>query len=318
MVDVAMAAPPRLRWAELPEPVRAAAESALGAVVTSDAPQAGGFSPGLASRLLLADGRRVFAKAINTARNPRSPGLYRREIEVMSALPGSVPAPRLRWSFDDGDWVMLVLDDVEGTMPVQPWDRRQFARVLAALEVLSDALTPAPITAMSIVDDLADNFRSWQTISADEDLTGRLDPWARANLARLVELESGWAAAAAGETLCHADLRADNLLLTADGADGAVMVVDWPYAVTAAPFVDALLFLPSVAATSSIDPQQAWTGFRPARAADPDAVNAVLAAVAGDFLYQSMLPTPPNLPTLRAHQREKGAAALAWLQARVS
>jgi hypothetical protein len=229
----------------------------------------------------------VFAKAINAGRNPRSPGLYRREIEVMASLPESVPAPRLRFSYDDGDWVMLVLDDVEGTMPTQPWEPGQFARVLTALEQLSQTLTPAPIAAMSIVDDLAENFRSWHTIAADPALTGRLDAWAKTTLPRLVELESGWAAAAAGETLCHADLRADNLLLT---ADGGVMVVDWPYAVTGAPWVDALLFLPSVAATSSIDPEQAWAGFTPARDADPDAVNAVLAAVAGDFLYQSMLP----------------------------
>jgi hypothetical protein len=91
--------------------------------------------------------------------------------------------------------------------------------------------------------------------------------------------------------------------------------VDWPYAVTGAPWVDALLFLPSVAATSSIDPEQAWTTFGPAWGADP---NAVLAAVAADFLYQSMLPAPANLPTLRAHQHEKGAAALAWLRGRIS
>ncbi|MEV6871646.1 hypothetical protein [Amycolatopsis sp. NPDC051128] len=82
--------------------------------------------------------------------------------------------------------------------------------------------------------------------------------------------------------------------------------------------MDALLFLPSVAATSSIDPEQAWTSFRPAAGADPDAVNAVLAAAAGDFLYQSMLPGPPNLPTLRAHQHEKGTAALTWLRSRIS
>jgi aminoglycoside phosphotransferase (APT) family kinase protein len=168
----------------------------------------------------------VFAKAISAERNPCSPGLYRREIEVMTALPKSVPAPRLRWSYDDGDWVMLILDDVEGTMPAEPWDPAQFGRVLDALAQLSDALTPAPIPAMSIVDDLAENFRSWHTIAADPALTSRLAPWATTNLGRLVELESGWAAAAHGETLCHADLRADNLLLTADG----VMVVDWPYA----------------------------------------------------------------------------------------
>ncbi|MBN9747799.1 aminoglycoside phosphotransferase [Amycolatopsis sp. A1MSW2902] len=307
-------APTRLRWIDLPETVRAAAESALGAAVASDLTQVGGFSPGLASRLVLDDGRRVFAKAINTARNPRSPGLYRREIEVMAALPESAPAPRLRWSYDDGDWVMLVLDDVDGAMPGQPWNPAEFGRVLAALEQLSDTLTPAPIAAMSIVDDLAENFRSWHTIAADPVLLGQLDPWARANLERLVELESGWAAAADGDTLVHADLRADNLLLTAD----AVMVVDWPYAVAAARWIDALLFLPSVAASSSIDPEQAWRSFRPARGADPDGVNAVLAAVAGDFLCQSLLPAPANLPTLRAHQHEKGTAALNWLRARIS
>jgi hypothetical protein len=313
-VNVATTAPPRLRWSDLPEQVRAAAEAEIGASVVSDHPQSGGFSPGLASRLVLGNGSRVFAKAINAARNPRSPGLYRREIEVMAALPESVPAPRLRWSYDDGDWVLLILDDVEGTMPVQPWDSGEFARVLAALEQLSDTLTPAPIAAMSIVDDLAENFRSWHTIAADPALTGRVDAWAQTSLPALVELESGWAAAAEGETLLHADLRADNVLLT---ADDRVMVVDWPYAVAGAAWIDALLFLPSVAATSNIDPEQAWTSFRPARGADPDAVNAVLAAVAGDFLYQSMLPAPANLPTLRAHQREKGTAALTWLRARI-
>lgn len=47
--------------------------------------------------------------------------------------------------------------------------------------------------------------------------------------------------------------------------------------------MDALLFLPSVAATSPIDPEDAWTSFRPTHNADPGEVNAVLAAVAGDF-----------------------------------
>lgn len=96
------------------------------------------------------------------------------------------------------------------------------------------------------------------------------------------------------------------------------MVVDWPYAVSGAGWVDALLFLPSVAATSSIDLDAVWHGYRPARAAAADAVNAVLAAVAGDFLYQSLLPAPTNLPRLRSHQRAKGLAALGWLRSRIS
>jgi hypothetical protein len=209
----------------------------------------------------LADGRRVFAKAISAGQNPRSPGLYRREIKVMASLPVSVPAPRLRWSYD-----------------------------------------------------LAENFRSWHTIAVDPQLTARLDEWARVNLTRLVTLESRWVSAARGDTLLHADLRADNILLT----DDSVMVVDWPYAVAGAPWVDGLLFLSSVAATGAVDPELAWRGFRPAHAADPDQVNSVLAAVAGDFLYQSLLPAPANLPTLRAHQHAKGMAAVTWLRRRIS
>lgn len=308
-------APPRLHWNDLPEQVRAAAEKEIGAAVVREYPQRGGFSPGLASRLVFNNGLHVFAKAINAERNPRSPSLYRREIEVMAALPESVPAPRLRWRYDDGDWVLLLLDDIDGTMPAEPWDSGQLTRVLTALEKLSDTLTPAPITAMSIVDDLADNFQSWHAIAADASLTEQLDPRTQAALPELMKLESGWAAAAEGQTLLHADLRADNMLLT---DDDQVMMVDWPYAVTGAPWVDALLFLPSVAATSHIDPELAWRTFRPARDAKPAAVNAVLAAIAGDFLHQSMLPAPANLPTLRAHQREKGTAALKWLLARIS
>jgi hypothetical protein len=55
-------------------------------------------------------------------------------------------------------------------------------------------------TAISILDDLAGNFLSWHPIAADPALTGRLTPWAVTNLQKLVELESGWAAPAAGET----------------------------------------------------------------------------------------------------------------------
>lgn len=305
----------RLRWAEVPGQVRAAAESALGAAVTADAPQAGGFSPGLASRLMLADGRRVFAKAISGGQNPRSPGLYRREIEVARALPARVPAPRLRWSYDDGDWVMLVFDDVDGVMPATPWRQEEFSRVMAALERLAEVLTPAPAGAVPVAGDLAENFRSWHVIAADPALAGRLGGWERANLPRLADLESRWQDAAQGETLLHADLRADNLLLT---PDGGVMVVDWPYAVAGAAWADALLFLISAGADGGADPAGAWESFGPARSADPAAADAVLAAAAGDFTLQSLLPPPPNLPSLRGHQRCKAAAATGWLRSRVS
>ncbi|PRX00697.1 UNVERIFIED_ORG: phosphotransferase family enzyme, partial [Actinomadura viridilutea] len=117
-----------------------------------------------------------------------------------------------------------------------------------------------------------------------------------------------------GNTLSHTDLRADNILITA----GGVKVVDWAYAVASAPWTDLLLMLPSVAASSGIDPEPIWHAFPRSRDVPDDQANAVLAALAGDFLTQSLLPAPPNIPGLRQHQRAKGEAALRWLRTRLT
>jgi hypothetical protein len=88
----------RLGWRETPARVRAAIRSWLGAEVVDARSQPGGFSPGLAARLRLADGRRVFVKAIGAERTPLGPSSYRAEARITAALPPSVPAPRLLWS----------------------------------------------------------------------------------------------------------------------------------------------------------------------------------------------------------------------------
>ena len=52
--------------------------------------------------------------------------------------------------------------------------------------------------------------------------------------------------------------------------------------------------------------------------ADPDRVNAALAAVAGYFTHSALLPPPPGLPTVREFQRAQGVPARAWLRDRLS
>lgn len=303
----------RLLWRQLPALVRSTAEAALGSTVAEEASQSGGFSPGLASRLVLADGRRVFAKAISPDRDPLAPDLFRREAQVMAAMPESVPAPALLWAYDDGHWVMLILEDVDGQMPHEPWRPDELRRVMWALAELTEYATPCPLAVPSVTDDLADNFGAWRALVDQPQDQPRLDPWAADHLDLLAHLESGWADAASGDTLVHADLRADNLIVTAE----RVVVIDWPYAVAGAAWLDALFFLPSVAATTpGLDPQAVWASYGPAQFADSDAVDAVLAALAGDWIRQSLRPAPPNLPTLRAHQAAKGAATLAWLRSR--
>ena len=151
----------------------------------------------------------------------------------------------------------------------------------------------------------------WRKLAGGPPESG-IPAWAAANLDRLAELESGWSAAVAGDTLLHLDLRADNLLLT----DDRVFVVDWPHACTGAAWVDLLVMLPSVLMQGG-DADRCWQRYPAARDADADCVNAVLAALAGYFTSHSLLPPPPGLPRLRAFQRAQGEVAVDWLASRL-
>ena len=50
--------------------------------------------------------------------------------------------------------------------------------------------------------------------------------------------------------------------------------------------------------------------------ADPDAVTATVAALAGYFTRTALLPPPPGLPTLREFADAQGKVALACLRKR--
>jgi Phosphotransferase enzyme family len=302
----------RLGLDEVPERVRRAIEEILGAPVVRAHSQPGGFSPGLAARVVLADGRRAFAKAVGSERNPDAPGMHRREAAVLAALPADLPVPRLLGSYDDGDWVALVVEDVDGVAPAEPWRPAELAHVVEAMAGLADRLTPSPIAGRPVAVLDAKAFRGWRSLAADPDAAAPLGPVVCARLDELAGIEATWTAAAEGDALVHGDLRADNILLTPDG----VIFVDWPHARIGAPWLDLLFLLPSAAA-SGTDPEEVWTAYPPARAADPEAVTAVLVALTGFFMHQSVLPPPRNVERVREFQRVQGEAALRWVDARL-
>jgi aminoglycoside phosphotransferase (APT) family kinase protein len=310
-----MAFPPaqgaRIRWEAVPESVREAIESDLGSRVVEAVTQPGGFSPGVAARLRLEDGRSFFVKAVGSEPNPDSPGFHRREASVAAALPPEAPAPRFLFCHDDGDWVALVFEDVDGHEPEMPWRRDELDRVLEALTDLSAALTPPPIKAPSLAERYRELFRGWRLLAAEA--PEGLDHWATGRLGSLAELEAQWEEASTGGTLLHADIRADNILLT----DERVVFVDWPHVCLGAPWVDLLAFLPSVAMQAGPKPWELFDDHPVARGAAKENVDAVLAALAGFFVQRSLLPPPPGLPTLREFQRAQGAESLAWLRRRV-
>jgi aminoglycoside phosphotransferase (APT) family kinase protein len=288
----------------VPPAIRETIEQRLGARVERAVTRPGGFSPGLAATLELADGRRVFAKAVGPEPNPDSAGMHRDEARIAEALPPDAPAPRFFFSVEDGGWVALVFEHVDGHEPGLPWRAGELERVLEMLTALAAALTPAPIAAPSIAEHFDELFHGWRSLEAPE------DDWAAAQLGELRELEARWAEAAAGETLLHCDVRADNVLLTPE----RVVLVDWPHACLGAAWVDLLAFLPSVAMQGGPHPWQVWESHPVARGVSTERLQPVLAALAGFFAYRATLPPPPGLPTLRAFQAGQGREALAWLK----
>lgn len=303
----------RVAWADVPAAVRAEIERACGGPVVDAVTAPGGFSPGVAARVRCADGRRWFVKAASSEVNPDTPRLHRQEARVLAdldplAASGRLPAPRLRATVEHGPWFALILDDVDGTHPALPWQDGQLSQVLEALGRLAGVLTPAPVTAPDIGQYLGADFTGWRTLAsgpADE----RVDPWSRARLPELAALEATWAGHAAGDTLLHADVRADNMLLT----DGGVVMVDWPHASVGAAVVDLVLWAPSVAMQGGPEPGELLARSAIGRSASRAGLTAVVCALAGYFTQRSLCPPPPGIPAVRAFQAAQGEVTRRWL-----
>jgi aminoglycoside phosphotransferase (APT) family kinase protein len=309
----AMEAPPaegvRVPYDGTPAALRAWVDGVLGSAVVSAVTQPGGFSPGVAARLVCADGTRAFCKAVSSSPNPDSPQMHRIEARVTAALPVTAPAPRLLAPYDDGAWVALLLEDVEGQHPAQPWQPAELSRVVAAIDELAALLTPCPLPVSDIADSWRIELTNWRLL-VEEPLPG-LDDWSLRHLDALAALEGRWEAASTGDTLLHMDLRADNMLVT----DDRVWLVDWPWAARGHPLLDLVAFAPSVSMQGGPEPGDLLGLSRTGRAADPDRLLPLVAAVAGYFTRRSLLPPPPGLPTVRAFQAAQGEVTLRWLAA---
>jgi hypothetical protein len=153
---------------EIPDRVRAWVDERLGAPVRTATTQSGGMSPGCAARLRAADGRTAFVKVVGAETNPRTPELFRHELGVLSHLSPAPYRPDVLATYDDGDWVALLLEDVDGQHP-NLRDQDQVDAVWSTVATQARELTPPP--AGLAIDTLADNARlwagGWDTMAAD-------------------------------------------------------------------------------------------------------------------------------------------------------
>lgn len=296
---------PRLRtarrplWAALPVSLQDAVEDRLGSTVVDARSQDAGFTPGLASRLLLADGRRVFVKAASTEHAAWVVEAYRRECEVTMALPPGTHAPRALWTVDDGPWFLAVHEDVEGSHPRRPWRGDDLDQVLTMLAENARLLTPPPssLVLAPVAEELATELG----------LVRRLDlPW-REECVTLAER----ALAEPATTLVHTDVRDDNVLLTAAGA----VTVDWSFVAAGPAWFDTVMLLLSVHG-DGLDTDAVLAREPLTRSVAPDLVDGLLALLLGYFTWAAAQEHVETSPYLRAHQAWYRDATWSWLSTR--
>jgi hypothetical protein len=299
----------RLDWSQLPASLHAALEHELGETVIGVDNATGGFSPGFVARLTTPDGTRAFVKAMA---NPGWRFLYEREARIAPQLPDGAPFPRWRFTIDDGDWIVLGFDVIDGCEATIPWARSDVDRVLDAHRTMAARLDPSPTSVERAGEMWGDWFSRWRDFARDDTLARALPGgWAR-HLDELCETEVTWPARTEGEHLVHLDLRADNILVT----DDEVFVVDWAFAARGQPWMDLVCLLPNVAMRGGPDPEGIWQDHPWHAATDPDAFDAFLAAWAGMLTHFVLATESAALASLRTHHAEQAAAARRWLARR--
>jgi len=297
-VTAPRAAGVHLPWPEVPATVRAWVDETLGSPVVSWADQVGGMSPGCATRLVAADGSRAFVKAVGDQLNPDSPTLFRREVEMLNMIGADPLWASLLASYDDGAWVAILLEDVEGTHPDLD-DDTTMDILLRETERLGQVLAervpdpPAPDADNGGLADLRDGFRLWaDAVARAGEIPPELLPdWVRHDTATWEPLVR--ALADHEVRLVHWDIRNDNLL---ERPTGDLVFLDWGAASVGPTWVDPLLARLERVEQPWFDAALATS---PALVAAGDlAVDAWLVGFATFLAWRAHTVVDVNLPTL--------------------
>lgn len=307
-------------YPSIPRAVRTWVSDTLGSPVVSWSEQTGGMSPGCASRVVAEDGTRAFVKAVGADLNPDSPSLFRREIGALALIGADPLWASLRASYDDGAWVALLLDDVEG-VHADLRDDVQMTALLAATDRLGVRLGRVPVPTRLSTSfagagfvDVSAVFERWvATVGLLPDLPAdlvpdvlRRQPQRCRDLAR--RLLDPWPM-----RLAHWDIRNDNLLVR---ADGSMVFVDWGAAAVAPAWVDPLLARLERVDASWFDASLA--GSPVLAAAGDDVVTGWLLGFGCHLAWRSAHAVDIGLPTLNDFRRTEARRILAGAARRLA
>ncbi|MGA8113031.1 MAG: phosphotransferase [Actinocatenispora sp.] len=298
----------RIGYRGLPSGVRGWVEARFGPVrVLRD--HVGGMSAGCATSLRTADGDDLFVKAVGVEVNEQTVDLFRQEVRLLRRLAPVAYRPALRDAFDRDGWVALALAHVPGRYPDLAADA-DFAAVARTVEAQIAELTPAPdgtdVPPLAVT---AERWSSrWDGMAADP---GRYLPaWAAARFDELRRRVRDLPAQLPGTTLCHFDVRDDNLLIR---DDGRAVILDWGMARLGPEWTDQVLL--AVQRDTPVAAEY-WLRRRVPPAAR-DTVTALLVAFGGSQAWNAQQPARPSLPALPAFCRDDAERLLSLARLRL-
>jgi aminoglycoside phosphotransferase (APT) family kinase protein len=307
----------RPSWADLSPAVRDLVEQLAGAPVRSAESAGTGFTPGFASRLDLADGRRIFVKAACSGDDAKHgwpvSDAYREEVRKLSALPLGAGASPVLWQYD-GDvdtqrWIVAAFEWIDGVPPRRPWRPDQLDLVLAKLADIAPALSavPAGLRLQPIAVELVEGY-------GDRMSRARANGGDSVWLDNVEQLCGRAAELTAGASVVHLDLRDDNVLID---RTGAVWIVDWNWPVVGAPWIDLVCLLLS-ARGDGLNVERLLAAHPLSRDVPAEAVDALLAVLWSFWAVAASEPVPEFSPHLRSHQAWYLAVTENWLRERLT
>jgi hypothetical protein len=315
---------PKPDWSYLPEILRARIATIIGEPVAHADIAWGGFGPSATFVLHGKSGRKYFCKGAHPGQTKEGRSAFKSEKRHYETFPElGAFGPCYLGAAEEAGWHMLVLECVERTRDVPPWDEKAYldtidliARFHAATPASAETLLPS--TEDSSAFDLVKHELGWSSLARDPAARDRLlklfddeaAGWFRRNIDQLVALEAEAPNVAGPRSWLHLDIRSDNLLFARD----RIVLVDWPFLVHGPRLWDIAFFLPSLAGEGGGSPEQALGDYEKASGIcfDTRDVLIVTATIAGFFAARAGEPEIPALPRLRWVQKLQLYPALAW------
>jgi thiamine kinase-like enzyme len=307
-------------WSAVPRGLRAQVEGVLGSRVARAVRAYGGYGPSATFMLTTAVGRRAFLKATYPLPQgsavrwalAREERVYRRLGDLVSPW-----APAYLGSVRAEAWHGLLLEPIDGER-LTPWSRakaRRAARSYAAFHAstvgreLPRWLSRGHLEFSSFWRSLREQAKTLRALAALSG--GRRDEaasWLSAHVDRLAEAERGLARVKRPHALLHLDTRSDNVRLQRD----LLRIFDWPFAATGPSELDLAAFAQSIASEGGPRSEEVVKWYAEALPVRDDVLVASVVGLAGYFADCAPKPAIPELPRLRAVQRQQLRSTLAW------